>query len=570
MRKTAAVLTLLLGISLAVSGAELRCVGVLGNSGFAGASLLKMQPGGYPGGVAVDDELTLWHSAAPDRLERLSLDGRVLAAFRIEGGAMGHPQHNVRVALVGDYVLELQMDQGRLFVLRRDADPAEETMKPLALDPPLSFWYASGLGARGVEGRAIVDTGTAVHAVDPATGKTEKLFDLPGRVHEHGLEVAPDGTIFITGALGTLAFDAGGKQLRAGPGCYGRINWIPGGLVALTWGGVQRLPESLETVQALFWNAGQEMGRPGQVYPVAGDVVAFATEIGPVYLAHVSTERLDFFRRLGAITPVAVGLSSAGEVLVGAYGGLQVWRWTDRADTCPFASHDFKDWLACRQIVSRGQYTFGIKQSYRESEAMQVWAWPPTVYGLSWSNLQGERPPRPLGFALTEDGRAFFTSEKEPDLYVTTHNNQYLANNVKKAAWAGDNPLRQPTELAGWTRGRVAAADGGEVVLVEPTGEGYREAWRLSSWGDQPDQRFGSELHLTSSRDYLFVSDTQRHRVLVFDLASRRLLAQAGTTDQPGDGFGQFTQPAQIAANGLQVVVFDRGNQRLVQCELKP
>ena len=194
MRMTIPVLLLL---TLPLHAADLRAVGVLGNSGFAGAALGKMQVNGYPGGVVVDEELTLWHSAAADRLERLSLDGRVLAVFKVEGGRMGHPQHNIRVGLVGDYVVELQTDSGQFFALRRDADPAHDAMKQLKLDPPIQFWYASGLGARGSGGRAIVDDGKSVWAIDPATGKTQKLFDLPEPITENGLEVAPDGALLL-------------------------------------------------------------------------------------------------------------------------------------------------------------------------------------------------------------------------------------------------------------------------------------------------------------------------------------------------------------------------------------
>jgi hypothetical protein len=558
-------------LTLPLAAAELRPVGVLGNSGYAGATLCRMQPGGYPGGVVMDEDLTLWHSAAADRLERLSLDGRVIAAFRVEGGRMGHPQHNIRVALVGDYVVELQTDSGQFFAMRREADPTQDAMKQLKLDPPIQFWYASGLGARGIGGRAIVDDGKAVYAVDPATGKTEKLFDLPERISENGLEVAPDGTIYLCGAH-TRAFDVSGKELRSGPGMWARINWVPGALLALSWGGVQRAPESLASVTQLFTNSGQEIGRAGQVAPLGGDLIALAGEIGPVFLAHLSEERVDYFRRLGAITPQAVGLTAGGEVLAAGYGGLLVWRWGDPADACPFYTANFVNWLGHQQIATRGAWTWGIKQSYRESEPMQTWSWPPfRQYGLQYSTLGGERPHRPLGLAVTEDLRMFLSAEKERNLYQTRCSQEFgVDGNVKEVAWVGENPLTAPTDLAGWKQGRVAVADGSTVVMIEPAGEQYQEAWRFSSWGDQPDQKFGAELHLAIAGDLLLVSDTKRQRVLAFHLPDHALVARLGETDEAGTVVGAFDQPAQIAANGLRVVVYDRGNQRLVQCELRP
>ena len=568
----ATILSLLLLLTLPLAAAELRPVGVLGNSGFAGPTLCRMQPGGYPGGVVLDDDLTLWHSAAADRLERLSLDGRVIAVFKVEGGRMGDRQHNIRLALVGDYVVELQTDSNQFFAMRRDADPAKDVMKQLKLDPPVQFWYASGMGARGIGGRAIVEDGKAVHAVDPATGKTEKLFDLVERVSENGLEVGPDGTIYLAGAQ-ARACDATGKELRTGPQMFGRVNWISGGLLALNYGGgMQRAPESLASVTQLFTNAGQEIGRAGQVVTLGGDVVALASEVGPVFLAHLNEERVDYFKRFGAITPQAVGLTAGGEVIAGAYGGMLIWRWSDAADACPFFTANFINSVAPQQIATRGTWTWGVKQSYRDSEPMQAWSYPPfRQYGIQYSTLEGERPKRPLGLAVTEDLRMFLSAEQERDLYTTRCTEEFgVQGNVKKVAWAGDNPLTAPTDLAGWKEGRVAVADGGAVVLIEPAGGQYKEAWRFSSWGEQPDQRFGAELHLAITGDLLLVSDTKRQRVLAFHLPEHALVAQLGSTDEAGATLGTFTEPAQIAANGLRVIVNDRGNQRLVQCEIKP
>jgi hypothetical protein len=568
MRMTIPVLLLL---TLPLHAADLRAVGVLGNSGFAGAALGKMQVNGYPGGVVVDEELTLWHSAAADRLERLSLDGRVLAVFKVEGGRMGHPQHNIRVGLVGDYVVELQTDSGQFFALRRDADPAHDAMKQLKLDPPIQFWYASGLGARGSGGRAIVDDGKSVWAIDPATGKTQKLFDLPEPITENGLEVAPDGTIYTCGAH-VLAFDATGQQLRSGPPLGGRINWVPGALLGLHWGGVQRAPESLATATSLLTTPGLEVGRAGQLAPLGGGLVALASELGPVFLARLTEEHLDYLKRLGAITPQAVGLTAGGEVLAQAYGGLLVWHWGDTADACPFFTAGFVNSVAPQQIATRGTWSWGLKQSYRDTEPMQAWSYPPyRQYGIQYSTLAGARPPRPLGLAVTEDLRLFLSAEQERDLYTTRCGSEFgVDGNVQKVAWAGDNPLTQPTELAGWKQGRVAVADGSSVVLIEPAGNQYQETGRFSSWGNQPDQHFGAELHLAIAGDLLLVSDTQRQRVLVFSLPDHALVASLGSTDEAGTALGAFDQPAQIAANGLRVVVYDRGNQRLVQCEIRP
>ena len=558
-------------------------VGVLGNSGYAGESLFKMQPGGYPGGVVVDDELSLWHTAAPDRLERVSLDGRVIAAYKIENAVMGHPAHNVRLGVAGDYVVAMNVHVGKVFAMRRDADPAKDAMKPLTLDPPIKFWYGSGIGANGIKGRAIVDSQTAVHAVDPATGKTEKLFDLPQPITEHGIEVTPDGTIYATSGKNTWAFDAAGKVLREGPGMWGRLSAVTGGILGFGFNSVQRLAGGgavsggkdmaggTLALQNLFWEPGVELGRLGQAAGISPTTYVFASQGGPIYIGDFSGDRITFTRRYGAATLTALGLSPEGEVFASCYGGVQAWHWDDAADAVPFYGSGLADILAVQQIASRGQFTFGIRQPYRPDQKMQAWTWPPTQYGIRWSDLEGERPARPSGVAITHDWRLVISAEKDRDLYLTQAREDGSVNSkVQKIAWTADNPLNQPGDLAGWSNGRVLVADGNAVVLVEPAGDKYREAWRFSSWGEKPDQKFGDEIHVATSGDCLLASDTQRHRVLLFSLPERALLAQIGTTDKAGTAAAALDQPAQIAATGLRVAIFDRGNQRITKCEIKP
>ncbi|HUU70270.1 MAG TPA: hypothetical protein VM186_12150 [Planctomycetota bacterium] len=572
------------GILIWAGGAravELRPVSVLGNSGYAGDSLFKMLPGGYPGGVALDDDLTLWHTAAPDRLERVSLDGRVLTAYRIEGARMGDLGHNIRLAVIGDYIVSTNVHSGQFMAMRRDADPANDAMKPLKLDPPIQFWYATGLGSHGIDGRAIIDSRTAVHAVDPATGKTEKLFDTPQPLTEHGVEVAADGTIYATSGRKTWALNKTGKILREGPGMWGRLCAVPGGVFGFNWNSAQYNTVSIAEPRNLFWNPGIELGRLGQVAPTAAvaaisaagphGTFAFASQAGPIYLGELAGDHITFTRRYGSIALTAIGLTPDDEVFASWYGGVEAWHWDDPADAVPFHAQSFHETLAVRQVASHGRWTFGIKQSYRATEPMQVWAWPPTRYGILYSKLEGERPARPLGLAVTSDKRLVISAENDRELYFTEARENGQANsNVRKLPWAGQNTLKAPGDLAAWTQGRIAVADGNAIVMIEPAGDACKESWRLSSWGGKPDEHFGDELHIAITGDYLLVSDTQRHRVLLFNLPDRKLLAQTGQTDAPGTSVGAFDQPAQLAANGLRVAVFDRGNQRIVKCDIKP
>ena len=561
-------------LATALAGAELRPAGVLGNSGYAGATLLRERPEGFPGGVAFDEDRTLWRVASAERLERLSLDGRLLRAWRIEGARMVDPGHNVRLALVGGYVVAMSVDSGQLVAIRRDAPPTE-TMKPLKLDPPIPMWYATGFAGRGLDGLAVLDGGNVVWAVDPATGKATKLFDSPlQRFSEHGLEVAPDGTIYLTGwtAEGqrTFACDKTSRRLRRGGATWGRINAVPGGLLSITFNAAQLMPEALGEAEPLIWHSTIELNRAGQALPLGADVYAVAAMMGPIYLMRRTGSEVTPFRRLGGIVPRALGITSDNKVIAAIDGGWIAWGWDDPSDAPPVENQLYADILRVQQTANLGALTWGIKQGYRATEPIQAWAWPPARYGIQWSDLKEGRPERPLGFGITQDGRVLLSAEKDTNLYTTTVNGGLVAGTLKKVTWTDGTTLRSPGDIGGWSKGRAVVADGNELVLIEPDGAGYKQVWRLGSWSGKAEEKFGDELHLAIAADILVVSDTKRHRVLMFSLPERKLIGQLGTTGVPGTGIDQLDSPAAIATNGLRVAIADRGNCRIVKYELKP
>jgi hypothetical protein len=549
---------LLLTAATATAG-DLRIVGVLGNSGVQGDALLKTHPGGYPGGVALDDEQTLWRSATPERLERVSLDGRVIAAFPVEGGRMGDYAHNVRVALVGDHVVTLQPAAG-LFALRRDAAPGT-AMKRLDVKPPIGFWYASGLGARGAGGRAIVDDQKAVWAVDPATGAAAKLFDLPERPAENGLDVGPDGTIWVTTGARTRVYNTAGRIVREGAGTVGRINVAAGSVLAFSYASVQGQSTELESPKALVWNPTVELGRLGQAAMLDARTGFFAAQGGPLYQVAWNGDELALERRFGAVLTDAVGIGPDGEVFCTVPRGYLGWHWDDAADAVPFYSAYHADVLQVRQFATRGLHTWCLKQSWRATEPLQVWTWPPTRYGITYSTLTNELPVRPAGLAVTGDGRMVISGAGEPGLFVTEVRPDGSVNGaVKRLAWPSGNPLRAPGDVCAWGGSRLLVADSNMVVCVALEGDAAREEWRCHGWGQAEEQRFGAEIRLAVGADTLFVSDTARGRVLALALPDRRLLCEARG----------FHAPAAIAASGMRVVICDRVDQRLVTCEWNP
>jgi hypothetical protein len=113
------------------------------------------------------------------------------------------------------------------------------------------------------------------------------------------------------------------------------------------------------------------------------------------------------------------------------------------------------------------------------------------------------------------------------------------------------------------------AAIDGVVVTFTRQGDGWREAKRWSDWGTTKDDRFGASLRLSIAGDLLWVSDAERHRVLVFPLAGGVPMARFGIVDQAGDDLMKLDRPGTIAASGDRAVVHDAGNQRLVKLTLR-
>jgi hypothetical protein len=108
----------------------------------------------------------------------------------------------------------------------------------------------------------------------------------------------------------------------------------------------------------------------------------------------------------------------------------------------------------------------------------------------------------------------------------------------------------------------LAAADGA-VIRFARDGRDWVETDRFAG-GDHP---FGGSVDVTCDAGRLWVADTDRHRVLCFDAASRTLLGSHGRADDAGPGLEQLDRPAAITARGGRCVVFDSGNQRLVKLE---
>jgi hypothetical protein len=132
---------------------------------------------------------------------------------------------------------------------------------------------------------------------------------------------------------------------------------------------------------------------------------------------------------------------------------------------------------------------------------------------------------------------------------------------------------RQPIEsLTSLTAGDgvLYAVAKGQVIELALEQRSWREVRRWNTWGGTAADRFGDTLHVAFHDGGLWVSDTDRQRVICFDPVTRRPLAVFGETDRAGDTLDLLASPRALAVRGRRAVVHDAANQRLMRLELDP
>jgi hypothetical protein len=131
-------------------------------------------------------------------------------------------------------------------------------------------------------------------------------------------------------------------------------------------------------------------------------------------------------------------------------------------------------------------------------------------------------------------------------------------------------PVTRWTALAMQDAETLLAAADGHVIRFSRQGNDWSEAGRWRSWGPDAADHFGEEIHFAADADRLWVSDSLRHRVLVFDRAAPQSapVAVFGVADRAGDDLKSLRRPTTIAVRAGRAVVYDAGNQRLVKLAL--
>jgi len=560
--------------ALAFAHAEtIVCSGILGNSGEQGATLARFGEAGARGmGVAYDKLGSLWDRGGEGVLNRYAADGRLLAQYRIPGGSDGNDQ----LALVGDRIV-LRI-RGMLHTLPIDAPPGSEAVPMQKKAGCISFGSADGCIAAT---EAVAAEGDAIWLINPATGEATRAATLGG---VQWLDLAPDGTIYAVANWRLHKLIKGVEVTDGWPkGVPGeRPQLLDGSWFGHGWHGtIRRFTADAEPSPGVVLGGASgsfighldensELTNGRGMAKLRDDLYAVSGMGGIMHILQweASRRQMTIIRRIGCVPGCkGLGLDRNGNVWFHA----GAWKWTDAPDSPLLYGVNAPEHPGISQAVML------------EGDSMVatgfLWGKPTFYFGKLDREVAGRRIETPC--ALKRGGVGSAVSKRDGQLILLQIDaagsgvSFKIGSDGSYRGEGGPVALKVAADTADWTTlamkdaSTLVAAAGGSVIEFAPDGTDWKETGRWSNWGGNAADRFGTRIFICSDAGRLWVSDCMRHRVLAFDLATRKLLASFGTIDQPGDTLAALSSPEMIIARGNRAVVFDSANQRLVKLTIK-
>jgi sugar lactone lactonase YvrE len=572
---------LLLAFSIAgCRASELACDGVLGNSGEQGQTLVRFGSlaqsmkgpigGGTAAGIGVvcDRFGSLWDRGGEGTLNRYARDGRLLAQYRVSMGIERRDQ----LTIVGD-TLVLQLGC-KLYTLPVGS-PANSEVKPLGRDSEcISFGSAKGEFASCNKGEIVF--------VNAETGQTRpagKMKDV------HFLEMTPDGGLFVA-ANGKMTKLVDGNAVTEGwprnqPG--ERPQFLDGFWFGHAWHGtIRRFDAELDPAPGVVLGgaSGSFIGHLDQngelsngrgMAKLRENLYAVSGFGGTMHLLEwdASKQQFRIIRRIGAAPYCkALGLDAAGNV----WWHYGAWKWTDKPDTPIELGINSADELG-QAVMLDG-----------DEMVAPGWMWGKCAfyYGKLTGEVRTDRIESGCSMKKGLVGSAVYRSQNKLLLLTIDSKGDgrafVIGGDGKYQSDAGAVALKTATPVKEWTtlaftggdaRGTLLGAGDGAIIEFAADGNDWKETKRWSSWGDGAGEKFGARIFITADGGRLWVSDTQRNRVIVFDAKTCKPLAAFGTLDKAGTDLNSLAAPQMLAARGSRCVVHDGGNQRLLKLTLR-
>ncbi len=203
---------------------------------------------------------------------------------------------------------------------------------------------------------------------------------------------------------------------------------------------------------------------------------------------------------------------------------------------------------------------------------------PRSIIGRFYSPIPSTSPdwPKPKAYgsgeysgqlsALTRVGNKIFAIDSSTNTIVSS-----AGQELKFARVEGCGPfIGTLTSIASLGSSLLMVADGGMIRAYRIQAGNLLPKWQLSAFGKEQEYQFGDQLYLAASNGRLLVSDTKRHRLLLFacdeNLAKPPLLlARFGVTNTAGDDMTHLSSPTLVSMSDNMAVVYDSGNQRVVK-----
>jgi len=569
---------------------QIRCAGVLGNSGEQGKTLVRFDDTPALGLGAVSDETgSIWDRAGEHVLNRYARDGRLLASYRLpEGNPQDHSGFRDRMTRVGN--LLVLMLNGKIFTLPTSAAPNSEPEAQNVSATLMSFNSLDGsilLGASGDKGANFT-----ISVYNPSSHQTSLLMDaeVPGA---RDIAWTPDHGLLAT-ADNKLHWYRGGKEVlegwpRSSPG--DRLQTFDGyWFGAAGHGTLRRFNAEQEPDPGVVLGGGSgsfighvdcntELENPRGMSKLTNDLFAVSGFKGILHLIQWDKDKAQFsiVRRIGAV-PIceSLGLNRQGQVLF--YTGH--WNWKDDPCTplreCSGGPGFAKGEIG--QVVVLPNDTFVVPtHRYGMPTIMSgPFSWNVRLTDLFSEPPTAEEKAQPRFFK----GSAVYVDSEKRQVLLTidaagkgqSYRMNDLGGRTKPSATPvtlnTTSPAKEWTSLALKDKDTLLGAADGNVIQMTRYGDNWQETRRWKSWKSATPVSFGNRIYISADDGNLWVSDTEHHRVLCFDLATENLRASFGVTDKAGDTLTLLNGPQVIAAREKRAVVFDSGNQRLIKLTL--
>lgn len=617
---------LLLSFVASAWSAAIVPVGVLGNSGEFGATLLRAQgfdPAHAASGVAMDGDATLWVSAG-DSIVQEGLDGRLIERFSLHPPGSSVDSSAFAVLDGNLYflgwlpkrvraVFSLPMHSGASAnALALKLPEQKHPNRPARLSG--QAWLGQLLLAADIKGAQ--EPAIAIYRLDPGATTLTQAFRLPGEGPESVVVDAAHARIYVGGRVVkgsdgyspgvaalkfadagfTIDFVAASIPLPATPSWFnGRVSFTAGAFwdVSEPYGFVARLNREFQGAPGVVGRWLHELDQTTQIIglssadttPGQPQPLLIATNVPDAcYLAEWDAQENQFrlTRRFGSLPRIAsLGLSDQGWVTVGTAHTQLWWRWDDDASAPPRMG-DMS--VAATSGFFQGDrfFAFGAIKDLSELErgtpVPLVFAPVRIAANSAARPTQGQplgpiKRPVGVGVQLTagkQTATLFVVDGAAKGLYrAPIFLPDMRVDPARIEAVAMGQILRTPTDVVPLADGRLLLADEGRVLLLKPRDQGFGIEWEWDN-KDGAGGVLGKTVRMAAHGDWLLVSDTERHRVLWVDWQQRKVLAQFGETDKAGDDTRHLNGPTFVALQATRGVIADAGNQRILRVELRP